>query len=934
METGVSGTASTIEVEVDSTGPARPASDLRSEATTAREDPDTAGVHQLAGARLIAYRVAEARKACARGLVLVRVHGKVPVGKEWQKQPKASEATVAAWAAVGNVGLRTGAVSGVIAIDDDTEEQSAAATLGLPTNTPTMITGSGHHNRLYKAPDFAVRNSVGTLADHVDVRGEGGMIVFPGCVHPDTGRPYLWAEGLSPDDVAFAELPAGILDRLRPIEKPSAAPSPSAGAPRSNAKDLGRRQARYAKAALQRAAERVSTAVEGTRNDTLNKEAFGLGRLVGAGWLHAEQVGPALQSAARSAGLDDAEIAKTLESGLTKGIADPADESILRESPVPTPREADARPNILMMPGQLPNVVSAAEAALLARKHEPFFERAGLPVRIVRSATATKKQGIHRPEGALTLVPLEPPYLVEAFMKAATFERIDNHGAIHVTDCPERLARHYLARRGQWRLEHLEQVIEVPILREDGSLLVTDGFDAATELYLNCNGLALPAIPEKPTIDDARSALAVLKIPIQAFPFVEASDRAAALAALLTPLVRPWLRSAPLFAFRAPKMASGKSLLADVVALLATGRVAPAMAPGRDDEEIRKRITAFLLAGFSMGCIDNIDEPFGSDVMCSILTQSVFRDRVLGKSDMVTLPTAVTWTATGNNLQFVGDITSRVVPCDLDPQVEDPETRKFDVNLYRFMPENRAELVAAGLTILRAYFVAGQPDQKLPVFGRFEDWSRSVRSPLVWLGEADACAGMARIRSVDPVREQLRLVLAYWHKHIGEGPVPASALIGLADTQREGIEAFRRAMQDVSRAEGAALDPRRLGHWLAKVERRVEGGLQCFRIGERQGTALWAVRTVTAHRVGSVGLVGDPGPVRGEGTIDGQGPVAPAELATGAPSGAAVIAAAQHRGAELPQNPHIPPGLGRRTRSGQKTARTNDAGHAGESSPA
>lgn len=70
------------------------------------------------------------------------------------------------------------------------------------------------------------------------------------------------------------------------------------------------------------------------------------------------------------------------------------------------------------------------------------------------------------------------------------------------------------------------------------------------------------------------------------------------------------------------------------------------------------------------------------------------------------------------------------------------------------MPENRAKLVVAGLTVLRAYHVAGRPDQGLPVFGRFEEWSDWVRSSLVWLGMANPCITRKRAEEVDPVPQR------------------------------------------------------------------------------------------------------------------------------------------------------------------------------------
>jgi len=270
---------------------------------------------EAAGDGLVAYRVEQARKAHALGLVLVRVNGKRPVGKAWQKQPPPSLETVEAWARVGNLGLRTGSVSGVICIDDDTEDQNAGL-LGLPTNTPTIITGRGHANRLYRTPaDFVVKNSAGCIAEHVDVRGENGMVVFPGSIHPDTGKPYRWADGLSPDDVPFAGLPDETLEMLRPREvalQPFTPPTTAAD---------GRSQ-RYAAGAFRGAALRVFDAREGARNATLNREAFGLARFIAAGLLARDHVEAVLAEAAGATGLLDAEIAATLRSALDSGLRD------------------------------------------------------------------------------------------------------------------------------------------------------------------------------------------------------------------------------------------------------------------------------------------------------------------------------------------------------------------------------------------------------------------------------------------------------------------------------------------------------------------------------------------------------------------------------------------------------------------------------------
>jgi putative DNA primase/helicase len=115
--------------------------------------------------------------------------------------------------------------------------------------------------------------------------------------------------------------------------------------------------------------------------------------------------------------------------------------------------------------------------------------------------------------------------------------------------------------------------------------------------------------------------------------------------------------------------------------------------------------------------------------------------------------TNVLWLATGNNLVFSGDMSTRAIKCRIDSGVEEPEKRKFSVNLRRYVPEHRAELVAAALTVLRAFIVAGSPGaEELEAFGRFEAWSMLIRAALVWLGEPDPCISRESIARDDPVR--------------------------------------------------------------------------------------------------------------------------------------------------------------------------------------
>ncbi len=83
------------------------------------------------------------------------------------------------------------------------------------------------------------------------------------------------------------------------------------------------RASRYAAAALERECETVATAVEGTRNDTLNRAGFSLAQLVAAGHIGEHDVRDALTHAARVAGLPGHEISATLASSLGAGSQQP-----------------------------------------------------------------------------------------------------------------------------------------------------------------------------------------------------------------------------------------------------------------------------------------------------------------------------------------------------------------------------------------------------------------------------------------------------------------------------------------------------------------------------------------------------------------------------------------------------------------------------------
>lgn len=530
--------------------------------------------------------------------------------------------------------------------------------------------------------------------------------------------------------------------------------------------------------------------------------------------------------------------------------------------------ERYSRPSIEIRGGELPAMTDAAERALLADTLcSTIYQRDVQLVRAIRTASDSITGHILRQAGSLRIVPVDSAYLLERFTQAAEWLKFDARSEKwKPTDAPKAVVDTYLARVGRWNCPALTGIIESPTLRPDGSILDKPGYDPKTGLIFDPGATSFEPIPENPTLEDARSAVQVLREVIKDFPFVAEHDEAVVLAAIPTALVRKSLRSAPLFGFSAPVMASGKSLLADSVALIATGRRAPAWTYTGDPDEERKHITSALLAGDPVACIDNVSAPLDSDRMCSVLTQETIRDRLLGSMKEVTLSTACLWMATGNNLEIRGDLSTRALVCKLDAKQESPEEREFQVNLLEWIPANRASLVTAALTILRAYHVAGRPKQPIKQFGRFETWSEWVRSAMVWAGVVDPCKARIQVAAADPARQQLTALLTAWYDAFKDQSVTTAEVIKAARVTvtageetyaTQGGEALRQALLTVA-GHGDTINPRIFGRYLAKHHGRIMNGHTLEEAGTFGNAQKWQVQRVENGVSGVSGVISVP----------------------------------------------------------------------------
>lgn len=386
----------------------------------------------------------------------------------------------------------------------------------------------------------------------------------------------------------------------------------------------------------------------------------------------------------------------------------------------------DERPEI-QVTHDLHTTVDRAIAAL--RDDGQTYQRGGV---LVHVTTRRHKGTTHH------ISVMHPSHLRVRLAASAVFKKLDMRSATWKRMmCADDVVNGVFHRDEWGGVRELAGVTDVPTMRPDGTVLQSFGYDKATGmLYYPLDAKSVVEIAESPTREDAMAAATKLLNIVSDFPFQEQVHRSVWLSALLTVLVRPMIEGpCPLFGIDASTRGSGKSMLVDIISVVATGSVAARTTLPRDDEEFRKRVTAMLLAGDPLVMLDNVTRRLGGDAIDALMTSVLWRDRLLGSTKQVTVRNDAVWLVTANNLWLGGDMARRTLLCRLEPEEMRPEDRtKFRIkDIVAWSHRHRNDIVASALTIMRAWVVAGRP-QTGESWGSYEGWARTVGAAVAWLG--------------------------------------------------------------------------------------------------------------------------------------------------------------------------------------------------------
>ena len=168
------------------------------------------------------------------GWPVLPVRGKLPATPNGHLDASSDPETIvdlfAAAAGVSGVGARMGGALRLVAPEIDVKHATEATFYKLAGvrmgeyKTPTMRTGGGGWRMICYVPtaqdcdygDFHV-------VPGIEIKGDGGQVVLPPSVHPDTKDRYAWVPGLEPWTVDVAPVPALLLDRIHAKQKAAAA---------------------------------------------------------------------------------------------------------------------------------------------------------------------------------------------------------------------------------------------------------------------------------------------------------------------------------------------------------------------------------------------------------------------------------------------------------------------------------------------------------------------------------------------------------------------------------------------------------------------------------------------------------------------------------------------------------------------------------------
>lgn len=490
---------------------------------------------------------------------------------------------------------------------------------------------------------------------------------------------------------------------------------------------------------------------------------------------------------------------------------------------------AKNKPEIRIVDGDLHSVINAAEKILASTgKH---YQAGGLIVTIATNLET----------GDPAILPINLPVLTRTMSHLITWSKFSAKVKSYIScDPPARHIGILHDNQNYIHLPNLNGIARQPYFREtDGDLVSEPGYDKLSQRFgvFDARKFVMP----EPTIDAANTALLLLENLLDEFSFVAEFDKAAAIAAIITAVVRPSFAYAPGFHVKASTIGSGKSYLCDLISAFAkTGETKKVSYPSTSDEATKSILSLLLSSPAVIEFDDMATDWIPHGVINRIFTAGHITERILGVSKSATVSTRTLFLGSGNNVGPVRDLLRRILTINIDHRCATPATKSYIGTPVETVRNNRGHYVAAVLTIIMAWKAAGSPRAEVENIATFGGaWADYCRHPLIWLGLADPATALLEQIKHDPDADALLTLMTSWYDKFGSSPTTVRKVISSIESL-SGDDQLHEAICEFPIEERGRINPSKFGWILKKNANRIVGGYK-FQQSTADGRTAWTV---------------------------------------------------------------------------------------------
>jgi hypothetical protein len=263
-----------------------------------------------------------------------------------------------------------------------------------------------------------------------------------------------------------------------------------------------------------------------------------------------------------------------------------------------------------------------------------------------------------------------------------------------------------------------------PLVTPSGQIIDGVGLDRDMGIVHRIDPQLRACLPHNPPSEaDVREALLYLLDEWLVDVALDRVGKCIAIMLAMTLIERALLEGRPAFFVTAGQRGGGETTLVIMITLGALGRRAAAAAWSENSEERKKALFSYLRQSLACVVWDNI--PRGAAISCphieAALTAAEISDRVLGVSQVETVPSTTVQIFTGNSITPRGDMASRSLMLALNVDRPDPENRAFEhADPLAWTQANRPKIVRALYTLLIAGALNRPKQQEAKT--RFKTW--------------------------------------------------------------------------------------------------------------------------------------------------------------------------------------------------------------------